>query len=187
MNYNPAPTQDPESQLLTAACTHTWLVLNLSLAAAKIGCVTWWSLEDIAVAVRMALFAEPQPASIALPDLQTRIAAVLLDIGCPELAGSFRLIHPVLRVSLVDCARNPPLRNEREFFARLGSQIDMICHRGIQRLHLADLAAWEAGLSPMDGSFPWCPPALDRASIVTFVRQHLRSLPLRQSICCLIF
>ena len=177
----------PEDRIFAStASVHTWLVVNLRSAATRVGCVSWWSLEDIATAVRLALFTEVQPVDAALPDLQNKIATALHDIGCPELATSFQLAHPVLRVSLIAFTRSLPLDSEEEFFARLRSQIEAAWRGGIQSLHLTDLAAWEAGLAPLDGSFPWCTPALDRAKIVTFVRRHLRSVPLSQSLCCVI-
>ena len=167
-----------------ASFSQAWLQAILKDAAGNTNGESWPLAEDVAVAISAYLRRYHFHPVISLEEFERMIRHTLNSVGYPELAEAIQVAHPVRQISLLQCADDPPLQSEAEFYLRLQETIDH-CHRqGVQRLDLSDLSACEEMLRLIDQAFPWHEPVGTREKIVSFVRRQIARLSWPQHLQC---
>ena len=169
---------------LIASFHPAWLEASLIEAARKAGWDHWWISKDVATAACLYLQEHRSNTSVSLETFESMMRQALHHIGYPEVAGIFRMQHPVQQFSLLYCLNQPPFRNEKVFFERLQAKIKEYHRLAVQRLDLSDLSACEETLLSADQLFSGQTPGETRNRIVVFVRRQIACLSWAQPMRC---
>lgn len=117
-----------------------WMERAVCEAAETAGYNRWWLAPHVAESVTNYLEHEFKENIIASQCLHTLVSSVLQVIGYPEVARSFRVPEPPLRISLASLARSAGAGFELAFFRQLDETLRRILGGKTTRLELCDLA-----------------------------------------------
>ena len=109
-------------------------------AAETAGYAHWWLAPHVAESVADYLESEYDENVIASQCLHTLVSSVLKVIGYPEVARSFRVPEPPLRISLATLAQSAGSGFELAFFDKLDETLGYALKTDTPHLELCDLA-----------------------------------------------
>ena len=116
-----------------------WIERAVAEAAEGAGYSRWWLAPHVAESVTNYLEREYEENVIASQCLHTLVSSVLQVIGYPEVARSFRMPEPPLRISLATLADSAGAGFELAFFRKLDETLRLALKGNISRLELCDL------------------------------------------------
>ncbi len=117
-----------------------WLERSVVEAAAEAGYSHWWLAPHVAESVTSYLEREFDENVIASQCLRTLVSSVLQVIGYPDVARSFRLPEPPVRISLAALAETAGSGFELAFFRELDRALQTTLTNRTTRIELSDLA-----------------------------------------------
>ena len=118
-----------------------WLERAVAEAAEEAGYDRWWLAPHVAESVTSYLEREFEENIIASQCLRTLVSSVLQVIGYPEVARSFKLPEPPVRISLAALAESAGTGYELAFFHELDRTLRRVLSSRSSRIELCDLAA----------------------------------------------
>jgi len=116
-----------------------WIERAVAEAAEGAGYSRWWLAPHVAESVTNYLECEYEENVIASQCLHTLVSSVLQVIGYPEVARSFRMPEPPLRISLAALADSAGAGFELAFFRHLDDTLRRVLKGNTSRLELCDL------------------------------------------------
>jgi hypothetical protein len=116
-----------------------WIERAVAEAAEGAGYSRWWLAPHVAESVTNYLEREYEENVIASQCLHTLVSSVLQVIGYPEVARSFRMPEPPLRISLATIAESAGDGFELAFFRKLDETLQKVLKSNASRLELCDL------------------------------------------------
>lgn len=118
----------------------SWLERAVAEAAGNAGYSRWWLAPHVAESVTSYLEREFDDNIIASQCLRTLVTSVLQVIGYPDVARSFKLPEPPVRISLDALARSAGTGFELAFFNELDSALRRVLSTQTARIELCDLS-----------------------------------------------
>ena len=169
------PTQMPLLQVGShevAEYEKEWLQETIKRAAEKAGHEKWWFAEDVAKGVIIYLQKRFQYNTITITELFDKVSLTLSKIGFEDVANALHPTPPLLRLSLVEIARDSGPGFELLFFQQLGDKLDEFYQLEADRIHCADI---KRAVKHLTGtSRKWTPEceAL-RQEIIAFIQRSV--------------
>lgn len=156
--------------LRLAPCEESWLRGRLETAAAEAGRGEFWPTADIARGVIEYLEQHYEGSAIDLTALIGKIRALLVRVGCADIAGLLDPSPPPVPVSLTDLAASAGNGFELFFFEMLRQELDLLADHGVRQVQLNGLHACVRLLRRAGKWRRDCAELADE--IVAFVRWH---------------
>lgn len=116
-----------------------WMTHAVSEAAKQAGYSHWWLAPHVTESVASYLEGEYGENFIPSQCLHTLVTSVLQVIGYPEVARTFRILAPPVRISLVPLAESAGSGFELAFFRQLDETLRAALHGDAPRLELCGL------------------------------------------------
>ncbi len=116
-----------------------WLERAVAEAAEGAGYARWWLAPHVAESVTSYLECEFEDNIIASQCLRTLVSSVLQVIGYPEVARSFKLSEPPVRISLAALAESAGSGYELAFFQELDRTLHRVFSSRTTRVEFCDL------------------------------------------------
>ena len=157
-----------------------WLERAIVEAAAEAGYSSWWLAPHVSESVTSYLEREFDENVIASQCLRTLVSSVLQVIGYPDVARSFKLPDPPVRISLAALAETAGTGYELAFFRELDQALRASITSRATRVELSDLADCVKRLRRTRSWRKDC--AALRNEIVAHVREQAARLHRRRSL-----
>jgi hypothetical protein len=164
----------------TVRFERVWIERAVAEAAESAGYERWWLATHVAESVSSYLECEFEENVIGNQCLKTLISSVLQVIGYPDVARSFHLPEPPVRISLATLAESAGTGYELAFFYQLDNTLRRVFSSPTHRLELCDLTACVKRLRRARAWRKDC--AQLRSEIVAHVRGHASRLSHRRTI-----
>ena len=117
-----------------------WLERAVTEAAESAGYNRWWLAPHVAESVTAYLELEFEENIIGSQRLRTLVSSVLQVIGYPEVARSFKIPEPPVRISLAALAESAGAGYELAFFNELDRTLRRVFSSRTLRVEFCDLA-----------------------------------------------
>jgi len=153
------------------ALEREWMISSLIQAASKAGYPQWWLAEHVTESIATFLRLCFQENSVTLPRLAEAVQSVLQGIGYEEVAHHFAPVHPPIRVSLLEMAKEAGTGYELAFFQNLGHSLRRMLAAKTDLMELRDL---ERCVKQLRTKKNWSRDCENlRIEIVAFVREQI--------------
>lgn len=166
------PAQMPLLQVGTHQVAHyekEWLQETIKRAAHEAGHEKWWFAEDVAKGVIIYLQKRFQYNTITLGELFDKVGRTLTTIGFSDVADKLQPTPPLLRLSLLDVARESGGGFELLFYELLRTKLRELFTLDAERVHCCDLKRCVKHLAATKKWTPHCDAT--KAEIVDFIQK----------------